>query len=124
MEWDDFVEFQVVGDVGVGGARIGWIGFNAIDSSYGDIRLAAATAAGLSIDNPIHLCALGLSKVPIREVVATADVVVVLGEGAGVENAFHGLALPCSHICYWTKGVPAVFVSAIRWPKVAADSRS
>ena len=34
------------------------------------------------------------------------------------------LALPCSHICYWTKGVPAVFVSAIRWPKVAADSRS
>ena len=61
--------------------------------SYRDIRLAAGTAAGLSIEDPIFLCAFGLSKVPVREVVATAYVVVVLCEGAGVEDAFHGLPL-------------------------------
>ena len=92
MERDHLVEFQVVRDVGVGRAGVGWNGFNASDSSHGDVRLAAATAAGLSIDNPIALCLLGLSKVPVREVVTTPDVVVVLSRGAGVEDAFHRFA--------------------------------
>lgn len=93
MKRDDVVKFQVVGEIGVGGAWVRQIGFNTIDSGDGDIRLAAPAAPGFSIDNPVFLHAFGLTEVPVRKVVATADVVVVLGEGAGVEDAFHELLL-------------------------------
>ena len=96
MEWDHIVEFQVVRDVGVGEARVGWIGLNTGDSGHGDVRLAPATAAELSVDYPVVLGMFSLSEIPVREVVATADVVVVLSEGTRVEDTFHWLALPAS----------------------------
>ncbi len=65
---------------------------NASDSRNGDICLATATAARLSIDDPIRFCTFGFRKIPIWEVVATADVVVVIGEGAGLKNTFHWFA--------------------------------